>query len=280
MARYRYLIPSISAAPPPGYRMTQVLPLEPLRELLLPGRDAVVAVRRAVLRAGEVLTEDLRQLTLHYGEWTDPSVAEFTFDSSDEEGWRTEGDIAYVETAVSLETEGWFGDHFLPSFYTVYSSPSKKTFFSDNALKFGSPNVIKQIARHGKWVEGYPVVHVDPARDANESVLVINPFEKESFVKVQSVGEPARSVRRRVPALGATRVDLSRVLGDAVLPWSGQVFVSGPSRMVIYFAKHGVRDNTSITTVEHSDVYRGTATFLPATVLLRRWAGSALGLRR
>ena len=280
MARYRYLIPSISAAPPPGYRMTQVLPLEPLRELLLPRRDAVLTVRRAVIRAGEALIEDVRQLVLRDGAWTDPSVAEFAFDSSDEDGWRTEGQIAYVETAVSLETEGWFRDHFLPPFYTVYSSPSKKTFFSDNALKFGSPNVIKQIARHGKWIEGYPVVHVDPSRDSSESVLVINPFEKESFVKVQTVGDPARSVRRRVAALGATRVDLLQVLGDSGLPWSGQVFVSGPARMVIYFAKHGVGDNTSITTVEHSDVYRGTASFLPATLLLRRWAGSALGLHR
>ena len=218
VARYRYLIPSISVAPPPGYRFVQVLPMDPLRDLIATRGRMVLSIRREVVRSGEVLAEDERTVTLDGGRWDDPSVGEYSFDSVDDGGWQAQGDLAYVETSITAVGDGWFHSHFQPSHYSIYAGPDRKTFFSDNNWKFGNPNTIKQIATFGKWVEGYPVAHVDAALDAGESLVVINPFEAETSVKIHLQGHDDLSVRRSIAPLGGTRIDLGALWGPIGFP--------------------------------------------------------------
>ena len=251
--------------------------MDPLRDLIATRGRMVLSIRREVVRSGEVLAEDERTVTLDGGRWDDPSVGEYSFDSVDDGGWQAQGDLAYVETSITAVGDGWFHSHFQPSHYSIYVGPDRKTFFSDNNWKFGNPNTIKQIATFGKWVEGYPVAHVDAALDAGESLVVINPFEAETSVKIHLQGHDDLSVRRSIAPLGGTRIDLGAALGPDRLPWSGQVLVSGPARLVVYFAKHGFADTTQINTIEHSDVYRGTMSYRPLTQNIRRWVGPWLG---
>ena len=52
-----------------------------------------------------------------------------------------------------------------PAFYNVYSAPGRKSFFACHTWKFGSPQVIGQIAAFGRFADAYPVIHIDRERD-------------------------------------------------------------------------------------------------------------------
>ena len=132
-----------------------------------------------------------------------------------------------------------------------------------------------QVQAFGSWVEGYPAATVDAPRDSTESVVLINPFVKPATVSVSLAGIDSKQ-RVRVPALSGSRIDLHALfsLGDA--PWHGQYFVSGRNRLVVLTAKHSLSRPSDVTTVEHSDPYRGEPTHEPVTVFLRRRIGDIL----
>lgn len=273
MASYRYLIPIITAAPPTGYRLDQLLPLDKFQDLLSVD-TATLQVSRRVVRDGDVLTSSEEELRLVSGKWENPEVGEFSMPAEDSAAWLGDGGLAYLETQIDLLSEGDFSGPFAPAFYSLYSGPTRKSFVSDNALKYGNTVTIRQIESFGKWVEGYPACEIDPARDTNESIVLINPFARPAVVTLEFEGRP-ETLKRRIDAQSAVRLDGASILQDD-LPWRGQIFVSGPNRLVVYFCKHRLSDPTAVTTLEHSDPYRGEDASMPFTRYLRRQFGGPI----
>jgi len=271
MTNYHYLIPIVSIAPPTGYTLDQLLPLDKLRTTLSVS-DASLRISRRVICKGEVIIANEQELRLEEGEWQNPEAGAFTLGNIDGEAWSTGEGLAFLETQIDLLSDGSFQSPFAPAFYGLYSGPGRKSFVSDNALKYGNTVTISQIENFGKWVEGYPVCEVDRERDTNESVLLINPFARPAVANVEFEGRE-ETFRRRINAQSAVRIDCASVLSDNSKPWTGTIYISGLNRLVVYFCKHLISDPNTVTTLEHSDPYRGENTHVPLTQYLRRRFG-------
>ncbi len=63
--------------------------------------------------------------------------------------------------------------------------------------------------------------------------------------------------RVRIGAASASRVDFTSLLPADLDEWSGQAFVWGTNRVNMFFLSHKISEPHSITTMEHSEVYRG-----------------------
>jgi len=274
MTGYRYLIPIVSVAPPTGYALEQVLPLDKLRDAL-GGPNATLRIARRVVRQGETLLRSEQELRLIGGQWQNVEASEFTLDNVDGDAWIEGGSLAFLETQIDLLSEGFFPTPFSQSFYVLYSGPGRKSFVSDNALKYGNTVTIQQIESFGQWLEGYPACEVDPNRDTDESIVLINPFTRPTVVSVECEGQD-KITRRRIDAQSALRIACSSLIETSQLPWCGQVFISGRNRLVVYFCKHSLANPTRITTLEHSDPYRGEDASMPLTKYMRRRFGSGI----
>jgi hypothetical protein len=167
----------------------------------------------------------------------------------------------------------------LPSFYNVYSGPGRKSFLLCHAWKFGSPQVISQIARFGQYVDAYPVIHIDRERDLGDSLVLINPYRKAILARVLTQ-DRADLPRIRIDPLSVVTVNLAEVLSPAGGEWLGQVQLTANNRLVTYIVKHSLADPAAISTVEHLDPFRADPTHFPWFRLLRLWWGDRRERRR
>lgn len=249
-------IPVVTMAPPPGYTLHQFLPLAGL-QATVDSASADVIVRHIVFRNGEQDQIVERILRLRNGVWENPDDAMFELDSDiDDASWRNGADVPFLETHILTQGSDSFNTIYGPSFYTVFDSAEHKSFFNDNALKYANYVVIDQIRAFGTWVEGYPACAVDPASNIDQSALLINPHSRPAVVTLGFEGIE-QTVRKRLGARSAQRIDFADVLPAEATPWTGQVFVSGSNRVNLFFISHAQSDPADITTVEHSEVYRG-----------------------
>lgn len=278
METFKYLFPLVSIAPPLGYRLNQVINANALVARTR-GASARMEVNRAVILSGEEIITDNQIAVFENGRCLTPEVLAYRVDGADEFDWSRGDFVPYVETHISMLDDGEFTDPFFPAFYTIYSGVGRKTFFSDNVLKFGDTVAILQIRSFQSWVAGYPASAVDATHDIGESAIVINPFLRPALATLEFERREARP-RFRVPPRSARRIDFVRCLGVDRVPWAGQVFVTSPTRLLVFFAKHSLKDPNNITTVEHPDLYRGEPTFEPATQRMRKILGRKLKILR
>ncbi len=298
MSDYQYFIPVISIAPPDGYRLHERVLVDAIAEQIATP-EADLLIERRVFGDGEELQRHASRLQWRDGEWAgdDP---DFDLDSIDEGRWRGGDSIGFMETHVGLDAEEGllsappasasydggptkrlvgFAGAFLPPSYKIYHGEERKTFFSDNVLKYGNTVVIYQIDAFGqtpgyRWVEGYPLSCIDRNSDIGESIVLINPFMRAATVRIEISGvEESRKIR--VDPLHARRVAVADLIGDRD-SWMGQILVSGPRRLITMFAKHSLANPCQMTTLEHSDPYRGEPTHRPVSQMLRRKVGGWL----
>ena len=273
MPKYKYLVPLISVSPPPGYQLVQSIDVDGIGALL-DQNDAKVRVSQTVILNEREIAGKQSVIEYRGGKSVSRPV-QFKVDALKEDGWSSEGPLSYLETHVVIEGDGNFTDNFQPSNYTIYCGPGKKSFFSDNSLKYGNVVTIFQIQAFGAWVEGYPISVVDPLRDCDESVVLINPFLRPAVVDVTLEGIEKKQRFRVEPQTGR-RISLAKAFNIGNEGWSGQVFVSGRNRLVMYSAKHSLSDPSIVTTLEHSNPYRGEPTHVPITQVLRKRVGEAI----
>jgi hypothetical protein len=277
MALYAYLLPLVGLAPPEGFRLSFGLPLARLAPLL-DRPDATVSLAMRVYRDGAVIAEHGGSFAFRERRCADHWAVELD-GTALANGWRDGRSLAYWETHVTAEPPARFITSEINFDYAVFHGAGRKTFFSDNAVKYGDIVVIFQIRAFGQWVAGYPAAVHDPSRDATESVVLINPFVRPAVVTIEAQGLP-RTHKARVQPLSGQRVPLASLAEGRAEPWCGQVFVTGTNRLVTCFAKHSIAEPLDITTIEHPDVYRGEETFEPLTQRLRRVVGERLLGRR
>lgn len=264
---FHYLYPTISALPA-GYDCTIVLPVKGIADRI--AGNGAVSCRFTVFFEGEDVFERVAVLNFENGKLVGETAAPFVWkDGTDKWGDRAgfiEFDIRSVDDREIFSTKRVLG------FYSIYSKPGKKSFFSDNAYKFAAPPVINQIAAYQRFVDGYPVIHLDRDRDLGETVTLINPYKKPVLVQIHTC-DGRRPVRQRVPPLSARLVRLAGLLDPQERSWMGQIQLTANNRLVTYHVRHSLKDPQIISDHEHFDPYRGDPTHLPATQWLRQAVG-------
>jgi hypothetical protein len=271
---YSHFIPILSPAPPPGYRLDQILPLDLFAEV----SDRTIAdfdVERLVIMEGKELLSDTQTLRLRDGVWENPEAASFRLDPIEGSDWAKGSPLAFMQTSVTIR-EARSSVRIAPGFYTIYSGLDRKSFLSDSSLKMGHPAVTKQVKEYGKWAEGYPACVVDPEIDAGESLVLINPYERPAVATIEIEGQD--SGRFKVPSLHSRRVDIRECLDEASLPWRGQIYVTGPRRVVTFFVNHSLKEPTHVFNMEHTDPYRGETLWAPLSQALHWKYKSKFGL--
>lgn len=272
---WNYLLPTISSLPS-GYDCTVPLPIDAIARRITAGPCTVTAQYR-VYHEGIVVHED--SLRIAFDERMRPTAAPPPLvwrDAGPSWGGRT----GFLELSFRAEDEREvFTSKAAIGFYTIYTGPGKKSFFSDNAYKYGAPPIISQIAAFGRFVDGYPVVHLDRDRDFGESITLINPYKRPVLAKILSHDGRTTGNIKILP-LSARSVALIDLLRPDERSWFGQIQLTASNRLVTYSVKHAISDPMLISDHEHLDPFRADPTHLPAFQALRQRIGKYLELRR
>ena len=86
MPDYPHFIPILNPAPPVGYQMDHVLPLERFGEVL-DRTTADIEVERLVIMEGKELLSETQTLRLRDGVWENPEAAHFRLDPIKGSDW-------------------------------------------------------------------------------------------------------------------------------------------------------------------------------------------------
>jgi len=277
MANYHYFVPFLVPAPPPGFTNNQIIPLEGLRSLL-DGLNARIEVRRELIFDGAIVQSWDDRLVLENDVWTETGAERFSLEPHADADWQGGSKIAYLETRMTVDG-AMVSQLREPGFYTIFSGPDRKTFLSDSSQKVAHPAVINQVAAFGQWMEGYPSCVVDPDHDAGESIVFINPYERPALATVNFDGLETQA-RVRLAPFTAQRVSIADIITDAPKPWTGQIYVHGPRRVVTFFMKHSLSDPSRVNTLEHTDVFRGERLWRPLTQAMHWKHRTKLGVHK
>lgn len=264
-----FIFPTITSLPA-GYDCTICLSVAGLARRLVSGTGSI-DILYSVFHDGCQVVEEKTSITCVNGKLPDQPMKPFI--------WRDRAPHwagGYLEIAISGRDNARIFDNKRPiSHYAIYSKPGKKSFYSDNAYKFGAPPVIDQIARYGRYVDNYPVVHLDRNRDLGETITLINPYRKALLASIRS--SDGRSIdRQKVKPMSVRSIPLIDLLRADEAEWFGQIQITATNRVVSYDIKHSLADPTIISDHEHLDPFRADPTHLPVTRLLRRKIGEAV----
>lgn len=247
---FRFLFPQISIGPNAVNDIVQTIPAFRVAELA--GNAAcTVRIERILAAGGAILAKHDCETSYANGAWSDPSAFDYKRAAGPAYDWRDPAKVAYLETSISMVSEGSFSHPDALGFYTAYPAAGGKTFFSDNVLKYGDRNVITTHLRYGTLVACYPTCRVDLDRDISESIIFFNPYRSSVSATVELEGT-AINRNIAVPTHAGLRVDIAKLLPAGQRAWWGTVFVTSKARPIFLFCKHSASDPNVVTTVEHS----------------------------
>jgi hypothetical protein len=230
--------------------------------------DAEIICEGRAIREGMLIFDKEIKLTYRRGKLIEPPPAPFVIkDQADGVNIFP----AYFELSIYSATDKpMFRSKHPFGTYTVYTKGGKKGFLSDNSYKYGSPPVIEQIEKAGKYIDAYPVIHLDKYRDLGESILFINPYKKPILAQIKTFDD--RKVPRiRIPAESVRNFDMSLILKAEECDWSGHIQVTATNRVVTFSIKHSLEDPHIISDHEHLDPYRTENTHEKASLFIRKW---------
>lgn len=260
-----FIFPSISSLPP-GYDCTISVPISRLEAKI--ARDGKLRCLMRIFHAGKVIHAEQHMITVKDRKAVG-QIPPFVWRDHGE-AWN--GDAGFLELSFrSDDGEPMFRNTNVIGFYAIYAKERKKSFFSDNAFRYGSPPIINQIAAFRKYVDAYPVVRLDRKRDLGETVTLINPYEKP--VRANIFTHDGRVLRgRNVAPNSALNVRLVELLRDDEDEWIGHIQLTATNRLVTFHVKHSLKDPTIISDHEHLDPFRSDETHYPFTQIMRlRW---------
>lgn len=267
-----YIFPTITHLVP-GYDCTVVLPVRSLARRI--ERPGTVLLRYRVFSEGAIIEEHSYQI---------PAVAEhdlggdiplYTWNGA---GLAPDGPSAYLEIEIRScdEAIDLFSSKSPLTYYSIYARPGRKSFFSDNAYKYGSPPIIGQIAAFGKYVDCYNPVRLDRQADIGQTLAFINPYSRPVVAQITTCD--GRSLPRlRIPPHAVRRLPLMSLLQAGETSWLGQVYVTASNRLVVYAMMHSASQPGTLTDHEHLDPFRSDPTHLPWFRRFRQGVGHAIG---
>lgn len=257
----KFLFPMVSIGPFYGYNMNYVLPLDRLNRHMPPGYSILCIERRHYFN-GKIYKNSKGTLEYDGNKWVNDTGASY-FCESIYKNENVIDNIEFIETHIEIISDGFFKNslYFTPLSYALYSGPEKKTFLSDSQLKFGALRTIDQISAFGQWVEGYPDCNVSYKNKIDESIIIINPYPANAKIVLSLNADITINKSYIIQAQKGHIIPLSDVIGNKIDNWSGQVIVKGKNRLILFFLKHKLGDLNQITTLEHSENFRGEATY-------------------
>ena len=268
-----YVYPTVVSLPL-GYDCIVQIPVDQIEKRLAQRKGkAKVLVEVTAYRDGETFYDESVAIEFEDTKAVGPLPKPVIIEDQHSMGFKSPG---FLEMAVvSLEDKPIFRTKAVFGLYTIYSKPGKKSFFSDNAYKYGSPPTIAQMAEFGQYVDAYPVIHIDKTRDLGETLVLINPYKRPILAQIGT--HDGRSLPRvRISPESARNVDLSALLQGNETAWTGHVQLTANNRLIPFNIKHSFQDPTVISDHEHLDPYRSDPTFEPLTLSLRKWLGGQL----
>jgi hypothetical protein len=275
MALYNYLIPTVIPLPV-GYDATVFAAAAEISARLEGGTGLVLRTATAYYE-GKIEEELIADVEFRDGQLVNGTLEPMRWPGA---GGPPRTHPGYVETSYRMaDGVPRFTVNTPPTPYSVFNAPRRKSFFSDNARKYSHPAIIGQIAKYGRYVDGYPVPHIDRDRDYGESLVLINPYRKAVLAKIQTAD--GRTIPRlRVPPMSVRRVDLAQLLEEYEQRWRGRLQLTANNRLITFDVKHSFADPTIITDHEHLDPFRADPTHAPLTRLMRMRVGGALSRGR
>ncbi len=266
-----FVFPTVVSLPL-GYDCT--FPIDIYRvtnRLAVPNAELRVTTRRYY--EGNVVDESEQRLQFENGKlvsgkpqsvvWSDASQHGEMFPSFAEIGMSSVNDVPVFSNRLAVSN------------YSIYTKPGKKAFFSDNAYKYGAPPIISMMAKLGRFVEGYPAIHLDRARDCGETLLLINPYLRPVLVRVVSSDE-REPLKLRVPPQSVRVVPLVDFLREGEDQWLGRIQLTANNRLITFHTRHSLADAGVISDHEHLDPFRTERTHLPMSEAVRISLGSTL----
>jgi hypothetical protein len=266
-----FIFPTIVSLPL-GYDCTFPLDIHRITDrLAVPEADLRVTMRRYF--EGSIIDESEQRLRFEGGKLVSGKAEPAVWRDASERG---EAHPSYAEVAVNAVGDApVFTNRFAVSNYSIYTKPGKKAFFSDNAYKYGSPPIISMMAKLGRFVEGYPAIHLDTQRDCGETLLLINPYRRPVLVKVDS-SDGRNPLKLRVPPQSVRPVPLIQFLRDGETQWLDRIQLTANNRLITFHVRHSLADPTIVSDHEHLDPFRAERTHLPASEAARISIASAL----
>ncbi len=267
--RTKYLFPMIVLGPPKGYNLNYLFPVERLTKHM-PHTAETLQIERIHFYNGKVIKIKKGLLEYNGKKWVDTKAATYKCESIIK-GEENLSNIEYIETHIEILTSGFFNNpiYFTPLNYTVYNSIDKKNFISDGQLKFGALRTIDQFSAFNKWIEGYPDCNISKLRNIDESIIIINPYPADAKVYITLDGSSVINKSIMVKSLIAIKLPISSIIKNNN-EWSGQVIIKGKNRLILFFMKHRMDKPSHITTLEHSENYRGEPTYYSFSNTLKK----------
>ena len=203
-----FLIPIITWLPP-NYDCTVVMPSAALVPQVRAEGGHAERYWKAMVR-GEVVAEGVDAIEFRGGRVVSGPDVNVVWRARGE--WPATGGL--LEFGIrAIDDAPLFTARRLPSFYNVYTGPGRKSFLLCHAWKFGSPQVIGQIARFGQFVDAYPVIHIDRARDLGDSLVLINPYRKAILARILTQ-DRADLPRIRIDQMSVAMVNLADLIAQ------------------------------------------------------------------
>ncbi len=257
---YDYFIPLIHLGPPNGFTYYQNIPIYEIKKLIL-GKNAEFKINRKVFLNKELLFEKNDIITLKNNKFINSEVAFFK--------WKQpikKKDLSYIETQINLISGIGLKSPSLPSFYVNYTSSDKKNFMSCGVEKYGNPRVIAQRQEFGMWVEGYPAINISYKNSTTYSVVIINPYKTNNIFTIE-INDLKIKQKVKVNAFSVKKINFFDIIKNK--EWTGQFYIYGKRRAIIYLMNHSVEDYTKVSTLEHGDPFRAELTDQPRFQYLR-----------
>jgi hypothetical protein len=274
--RSNFLIPIIVWLPR-GYELTIVSSRERV-EKSMPGWSGQIERYAQVVCAGKVLEESALTADVVDGKIVSDWPDSYSYAAGKNPDWPADG--GFLEFGIrSVDDSPAFSTKQLPGAYNLYTGDGVKSFIMCQTWKFGSPQVITQIAALGRYVDAYSVIHIDFDKDLGDSLVLINPYLKPIVAEIVALGHQ-KLPRIRIAPLTVKRIDLATLVPEGARAWQGAIQLSANNRLVTQIVKHSAKNPDTLTTVEHLDPFRGDPTHMPAFQTLRNVVGDWLKAKR
>lgn len=268
---YSYLIPGVTSLQP-GYRCT-IKPILSMIENCLISPNVDISVWLDIFRDGQKIDRQEKMLSFRLGAAiTDKEL----FFNWPEKGYMQSERAGYVEFGyTSADGKPVFRTNLAAGIYAIFSRPGYKGFISDLSHKYSSPPTINQIAVHGRYIDGYPPVLLDRAKDYGETIVLINPYRRPIIAEIRSHDNQVLP-RIKILPQSAENISLAPFLPQDKSRWEGRIQLTASNRLITFSLKHLFSDPSVICDHEHLDPYRGETTHAPWFQYLRMTVGMHL----
>ena len=259
---YNYFIPMIHLGPAYKYKYNQELPLHEIKNLII-GKNADFEIKRKVFSNSNLIFDKTYYLNFKNNKWVNKAKAKFEWGSNKENN-----DLCYIETQMNLLSGKGLTSCSIPTFYVNYSSPDRKNFLSCGQEKYGNPRVIMQMKEFGKWIDGYPAININYKNNITYSLILVNPYNTAISLTLEINSLKIKENIKVLP-FSVKRLSLLDIINKK--NWTGQFYVYGKRRAILYVMHHSIEDCNKISTLEHGDPFRAELTYQPRLQYLRNF---------